>query len=105
MSITIRRTKHLDECDFDRIDFRNEAIMTLLNHKIVMRANDTIEGSHQIEEAFSWCKQNCTDFYSIRGPDADLSDGTIKYYLYFMDENDLTLFAISFPRNIDENEE
>lgn len=99
-SISIRRTLHLDENDLDRIDTRNEAIMTLLGNKLIMRAEDNLEGEKQIEQAFLWCKDNCTDFYSIRGPEQD--KGTIKYYIYFMNGDEMTLFATSFPQDPDE---
>ena len=100
MAITIRRTKHLDECDFDRIDARNESIMTLLNNKLIMRADDNEEGEAQIEQAFTWLKDNCQDFYSVRGPESDKH--TLKYYLYFMNDDEMTLFAASFPQDPDE---
>ena len=97
MSISIRQTKHLDECDVDRIDLRNEAIMNLLGHKLILRATDTTEGGAQIEEAFIWLAENCTDFYSVRGPETD--GNTIKYYVYFMNEDEMLLFATTFPRD------
>ena len=100
MALSIRQTKNLDECDFDRIDFRNDAVMSLLSHKLIMRADDTLEGEKQIEQAFIWLRDNCTDFYSVRGPESDKT--TIKYYIYFINEDEMTLFATSFPRDPDE---
>lgn len=100
MAISVRQTFHLDECDFDRIDFRNEAVMNLLSHKIILRADDNYEGQKNIEHIFCWLKENCKNFYSVRGPEADKD--TIKYYIYFMDGDEMTLFATSFPQDLDE---
>lgn len=100
MSLSIRRTKHLDECDMDRIDNRNESMTTLLSQKLIMRAGDNTEGSNQIEQAFRWLAENCGDFYSVRGPETDVD--SIKYYIYFMNADEMTLFATSFPRDNEE---
>lgn len=102
MSIYIRRTKHLDQCDLDRIDLRNDAIMKLLNNKLIMRATDSIEGEKQIETAFLWLKDNCREFYSVRGPESDKN--TVKYYIYFMNEEEMSLFAMSFPQESGEEQ-
>ena len=100
MAISIRQTKHLDECDFDRIDYTNKAVMALLNHKLIVRADDVYESTQQLEDVFTWLTENCTDFYSVRGPETDKL--TIKYYIYFINEDGMTLFATSFPRDSDE---
>ncbi|NJO61542.1 MAG: hypothetical protein HC836_25830 [Richelia sp. RM2_1_2] len=71
MAITIRRTLHLDECDLNRLDSRNEVMFTMLNNKLIMRADDSLEGEQQIEEAFSWLKENCKSFYSVRGGESE----------------------------------
>lgn len=100
MTITIRRTLHLDEEDFNRLDFRNDATTTMLKQKLILRATDNTEGESQIEKAFEWLKENCHNFYSVRGPVED--KGSIKYYIYFMNENEMTHFAMAFPRDDDD---
>lgn len=102
MSITIRRTKHLDSWDMAIINYENEAVMKLLSHKLIMRASDTVEGEKQIEHVFTWLKDNCKNFYSVCGPKPDKD--TIKYFIYFVDEDEMLLFAASFPQHIDEYE-
>ncbi len=101
MAITIRRTKHLDECDLNRIDLRNDAIMKLLNNKLIMRADNNQEGGEQIEEAFGWLRDNCQNFYSVRGPEADKH--SVKYYIYFMNAEEMLLFATTFPQDLEED--
>jgi anionic cell wall polymer biosynthesis LytR-Cps2A-Psr (LCP) family protein len=96
MTITIRRTRHLDESDLDRIDRRNEVMFALLSNKILMRASDNKEGEKQIEQAFMWLRDTCKHFYSVRGPEQDKD--TVKYYIYFENEEEATLFVLSFPQ-------
>lgn len=97
MTLSIRRTKHLDHCDLDRLDFRNKAIMTMLDNKLIMRAPDSKESEPVIEKAFTWLKETCQHFYSIRGPETDKF--TIKYIIYFMSEEEMTMFAITFNQD------
>jgi hypothetical protein len=100
MTITLRRTRHLDECDLNRIDSRNAVLYALLSNKIIMRASDNKEGEKQIEQAFMWLRDTCQHFYSVRGPEQDKDN--VKYYIYFENEEEATHFVLVFPQEQDE---
>jgi hypothetical protein len=43
-----------------------------------------------------WLRDTCKHFYSVRGPEQDKD--TVKYYIYFENEEEATLFVLSFPQ-------
>lgn len=91
--IALRRTLHLDAADLPLIS--PELASKLLSHKFILRSFHSNAGRDEVEEIFSWLRENCKSHYMVRGPERE--DDGIKYYIYFADDSEATQFKLTFP--------